>query len=375
MHEFLSKAVEDKSIVWFKASNNYIILEEIAAQLVHQILENKTPQKIATALAENLKISSQEALNIVHDLNKRIVIPSTTKNNIEQTSKSKYVLPTSFAFQKYYHIHNKVFKVEFANEFQLSLLHPKFAHLETEETSKIEHTFQVFNANNTIHLLLNQEFIGSWEAKNVHYFQGKFSMKIIECIYDKNEAEWMGVFHASAVNFNDENILILGDSGNGKSTSLALLQAQGFQCIADDFVPIDQAHDVYSFPAGISIKKNALPVLLEEYPELETSAEYHYERLNKTVRYLPPQNIDYSKAAPCKALVFIKYDESVDLEISEMSKLKAFEHLVPDSWISSSSKNAASFLDWFEKMPCYQLTYSNNELMYTAIKRIFEDDL
>ena len=375
MHEFLSKAVEDKSIVWFKASNNYIILEEIAAQLVHQILENKTPPKIATALAENLKISSQEALNIIHDLNNRIVIPSTTKNNIEQTSKSKYVLPPDFAFQKYYNIHNKVFKVKFANEFQLSLLHPKFAHLETEETSKIEHTFQVFNANHLIHLVLDGECIGAWEAKNVHYFQGKFSMKIIECIYDKNEAEWMGVFHASAVNFNDENILILGDSGNGKSTSLALLQAQGFQCIADDFVPIDQAQNVYSFPAGISIKKNALSVLLEMYPELETSAEYHYERLNKTVRYLPPQNIDYSKAAPCKALVFIKYDESVDLEISEMSKLKAFEHLVPDSWISSSSKNAASFLDWFEKMPCYQLTYSNNELMYTSIKRIFEDDL
>ena len=375
MHEFLSKAVEDKSIVWFKVSNNYIILEELAAQLVHQILENKTPQKIATALAENLKISSQEALNILHDLNKRIVIPSTTKSNMEQTSKSKYVLPTNFAFQKYYHIHNKVFKVEFTNEFQLSLLHPKFAHLETEETSKIEHTFQVFNANNTIHLLLDHEFIGSWEAKNVHYFQGKFSMKIIECIYDKNEAEWMGVFHASAVNYNDENILILGDSGNGKSTSLALLQAQGFQCIADDFVPIDQEQNVYSFPAGISIKKNALPVLLEEYPELETSAEYHYERLNKTVRYLPPQKIDYSKAAPCKALVFIKYDTSIDFEISKISKLKAFEHLVPDSWISSSPKNAASFLEWFEKMPCYQLTYSNNELMYSAIKRIFEDDL
>ena len=375
MHEFLSKAVEDKSIVWFKASNNYIILEEIAAQLVHQILENKTPQKIASTLAEKLTISEQEAIKAVHDLNNRIVIPNTTKSKEEQTSKSKYVLPTSFAFQKHYHIHNKVFKVEFSNEFQLSLLHPKFAHLETQETSKIEHTFQVFNANHLIHVVLDGECIGSWEAKNVHYFQGKFSMKIIECIYTKSEAEWMGVFHASAVNYNDENILILGDSGNGKSTSLALLQAQGFQCIADDFVPIDQAQNVYSFPAGISIKKNALPVLLEEYPELETSAEYHYERLNKTVRYLPPQKIDYSKAAPCKALVFIKYDESVDFEISKMSKLKAFEHLVPDSWISSSPKNAASFLDWFEKMPCYQLTYSNNELMYSAIKRIFEDEL
>ena len=375
MHEFLSKAVEDKSIVWFKASNNYIILEEIAAQLVHQILENKTPQKIATGLAEKLTISEQEAIKAIHDLNNRIVIPNTTKSKEEQTSKSKYVLPTSFAFQKYYLINKKIFKVEFSNEFQLSLLHPKFAHLETQKASKIDHTLQVFNANHLIHLVLDGECIGSWEAKNVHYFQGKFSMKIIECIYNKNEAEWMGVFHASAINFKSENILILGDSGNGKSTSLALLQAQGFQCIADDFVPIDQAQDVYSFPAGISIKKNALPVLLEEYPELETSAEYHYERLNKTVRYLPPQKIDYSKAAPCKALVFIKYDESVDFEISKMSKLKAFEHLVPDSWISSSPKNAASFLDWFEKMPCYQLTYSNNELMYSAIKRIFEDEL
>ena len=375
MHEFLSKAVEDKSIVWFKASNSYIILEEIAAQLVHQILENKTPQKIASGLAENLKISSQEALNIVHDLNNRIVIPSTTKSREEQISKSKYTLPTSFAFQKHYHIHNKVFKVEFANEFQLSLLHPKFAHLETQESSKIDHTFQVFNANQLIHLVLDGECIGAWEAKNIHYFQGKFSMKIIECIYNKNEAEWMGVFHASAINFKDENILILGDSGNGKSTSLALLQAQGFQCIADDFVPIDQAQNVYSFPAGISIKKKALPVLLEEYPELETSAEYHYERLNKTVRYLPPQQIDYHKKAPCKALVFIKYDATIDFEFSKMSKLKAFENLVPDSWISSSSKNSASFLEWFEKMPCYQLTYSNNELMYTAIKRIFEDEL
>lgn len=375
MRNFLVKKVEDKSIIWFKASNNYIILEEIAAHLVHQILEKNTFKDIAKELAKKLTISFEEAKSIVDDLNDRLVVPNTSKNNKEDTSKSKYVLPSNFAFQKYYRIHSKVFKVQFSNEFQLSLIHPKFAHLETQKTSKVDHTFQVFNSNHLIHLVLDGEFIGAWEPKNVHYFQGKFSMKIIECIYNKNEAEWMGVFHASAINYKDDNILILGDSGNGKSTSLALLQAQGFQCIADDFVPIDQAHEVYSFPAGISIKKKALPVLLKEYPTLKTSAEYHYERLNKTVRYLPPEKIDYHKKAPCKALVFIKYDESVDFEISEISKLNAFEHLVPDSWISSVPKNAAAFLEWFEQLPCYQLTYSNNELMYSAIKRIFEDEL
>ena len=375
MHEFLSKVLENKSIVWFKSSNSYIILEEIAAQLVHQILEKKTFSEITSALAEKLTISEQEATSIIKDLNDQIIIPNTTKTTEEHTRKSKYVLPSNFTFKKNYLINRKIFKVEFANEFQLSLIHPKFAHLETQESSKIDHTFQVFNSNHVIHLVLDGEFIGAWESKNVHYFQGKFSMKIIECIYNKNEAEWMGVFHASAINYKNDNILILGDSGNGKSTSLALLQTQGFQCIADDFVPIDQAHDVYSFPAGISIKKKALSVLLKEYPTLKTSAEYHYERLNKTVRYLPPEKIDYHKKVPCKALVFIKYDENVNFEISEISKLKAFEHLVPDSWISSVPQNAAAFLEWFEQLPCYQLTYSNNELMYSAIKRIFEDDL
>jgi len=375
LHEFLSKVLENKSIVWFKSSNSYIILEEIAAQLVHQILEKKTFSEITSALAKELTISEQEATSIIKDLNDQIVIPNTTKTSEEHTSKSKYVLPSNFTFKKNYLINRKIFKVEFANEFQLSLIHPKFAHLETQESSKIDHTFQVFNSNHLIHLVLDGEFIGAWESKNVHYFQGKFSMKIIECIYNKKEVEWMGVFHASAINYKNDNILILGDSGNGKSTSLALLQTQGFQCIADDFVPIDQAHDVYSFPAGISIKKKALSVLLKEYPTLETSAEYHYERLNKTVRYLPPEKIDYHKKVPCKALVFIKYDESVDFEICEISKLKAFEHLVPDSWISSVPQNAATFLEWFEKLPCYQLTYSNNELMYSAIKRIFGDEL
>lgn len=47
-------------------------------------------------------------------------------------------------------------------------------------------------------------------------------------------------------------MLFLGDSGNGKSTSLSLLQANGFTCLADDFVPVDaNTKKVYSFPAVI----------------------------------------------------------------------------------------------------------------------------
>ena len=118
MHEFLSKTLEKKSIVWFKASNSYIILEEIAAQLVHQILEKKTFSEITTALAKKLTISEQEATSIIKDLNDQIVIPNTTKTSEEHTSKSKYVLPSNFTFKKNYLINRKIFKVEFVKSWK-----------------------------------------------------------------------------------------------------------------------------------------------------------------------------------------------------------------------------------------------------------------
>lgn len=87
-----------------------------------------------------------------------------------------------------------------------------------------------------------------------------FSRKVFYGAYSKNsqkeEDKWLGVFHASAVSNGEKAVLFLGDSGNGKSTSLALLQANGFTCLADDFVPVDaEKRAVYSFPAAISIKR------------------------------------------------------------------------------------------------------------------------
>ena len=171
-------------------------------------------------------------------------------------------------------------------------------------------------------------------------------------------------------------MLFLGDSGNGKSTSLSLLQAKGFTCLADDFVPIStKNNEVYSFPAAISIKKNSLKTLLPIYPELETSAEYHFKRLNKTVRYLKPNNKNYYQHLPCKELVFIKYEKDSELVFKKMSKLRAFEQLVPDSWLSPIKENAAAFLNWFDTVSCYELKYSDNATMIATVKNLFDNEL
>lgn len=101
-------------------------------------------------------------------------------------------------------------------------MHPKFAHLETETSNK-EIYFKVFIANDKIYLAMNNKVRYGRSKEEICYFQGKFSIEFTQAMYHKKASEWMGVFHALAVSNQQKTVLFLGDSGNGKSTSLALL--------------------------------------------------------------------------------------------------------------------------------------------------------
>ncbi|WP_233900791.1 hypothetical protein [Tenacibaculum piscium] len=373
----LEKKLEDKSILWLQNKNQYIVVEPVVAQIITLLNNNFSNKEIAHILADKISVPEQELIDFIQKIANNILSENKDDNNL----KNEIILdvPQKFEYHYYYKMNTVILKVSFLSDYEKYLVHPKFAHLEvenTKDTFKETHHYKVYSTKKYISFSIDNEVINTWALDEVHYFQGKFSMKIVEHIHQKEEAEWLGVFHASAISNGKESMLFLGDSGNGKSTSLALLQANDFTCLADDFVPIDaEKKHIYSFPSAISIKKNSLPALLPIYPELETSAEYNFERLHKIVRYLIPNNTDYQQHLPCKALVFIKYEKDSDLHISEISNLNAFEQLVPDSWLSPIAENAEKFLNWFEKLPCYQLTYSDNKKMIATVHKIFNDEL
>ena len=373
---FLHKKIDDKTIVWFKNSNEYLVLENTTADILKRLSKGISVNEIAEALSKKLAVPLDKTIDFILDLEKKFYAPKSNKNSKIINDYRDIEKPKSYEFIKYYKVNKAIFKISYLSEKELSYVHPKFAHLVIDDSSNFDYQFDVFIENNYIFLLVDKELIGSWSRDDIHFFQGKFSMQLIQKIHQKEEDEWMGVFHASAVSNEKKSILFLGDSGNGKSTSLALLQANGFSCLADDFVPIDiDKKEVYSFPASISIKKNSLETLLPIYPELETTAEYNFTRLNKVVRYLKPNNTNYYKHLPCNDLVFIKYQKDSNLQCEKISKLEAFQQLIPDSWISPKKENAQIFLDWFSALNCYQLTYSNNEEMIKTVSKIFNDDL
>ncbi|OAD42979.1 phosphoenolpyruvate carboxykinase (ATP) [Polaribacter atrinae] len=373
---FLYSTAEDKTIVWFENSNEYLVLENTTADILKRLSKGISVNEIAEALSKKLSVPLDRTIDFIIDLEKRIYAPHSNKESEIINDYRDIEKPKSFEFIKYYKVNNVVFKVSYLSEKELSLVHPKFAHLVVSDTSKFDYEFDVFINNKFIFLIVDKQLIGAWSRSDIHYFQGKFSMQFIQKIHQKEENQWMGVFHASAVSNEKKSILFLGDSGNGKSTSLALLQANGFICLADDFVPMDiEKREVYSFLAAISIKKSSLETLLPIYPELETTAEYNFTRLNKIVRYLKPNNTNYFSHLPCNDLIFIKYKKDAELSCEKISKIDAFQQLIPDSWISPKLENAQVFLDWFSSLNCYRLTYSNNEEMIATVSKIFNNDL
>ncbi len=371
----LTKRIEDKSYLWLEGTNQYVVLEHEALTVVEKLIKGVLPKTIALHLETTLEVPFEAALKFVKELENQFIKPSSGIQDKSINDLSKATIPSNFEIIRTYQVNNTRIKVSYKSALEVSYIHPKFAHLETE-ISKTEIDFKIFIANDKIYLAINNKVRYGWPKEEVHYFQGKFSMEFIQAMYNKEESEWMGVFHASAVSNQQKVILFLGDSGNGKSTSLALLQKHRFHCMADDFVAVAFTNkEVYHFPAAISIKNSSLQILVPLYPLLNDTKEYHLKRLKKRVRYLPPNYTDTQTHLPRKDLVFIKYQKDVVLSFSKISKQKAFEQLVPDSWLSPKKENATAFLEWFATLNCYQITYSKTNEMVASVSKIFNDDL
>ena len=373
--DLIFKQLEDKTIVWFSNNNQYVVLENITASILKKINENVYAKDIEKYVSLQLNVPIEQSSEFILDLKQQFFNNKESKELKKLEDYSAVKVPKNLKYIKFYEINNVVFKVEFSNEFEVLLIHPKFAHLEINQ-KKYQHCFVVFSKNKKLFLSVNNTIIKHWSENDIHYFQGKFSMEVIQIIHKKTEDNWMGVFHASAIGNSDKAVLFLGDSGNGKSTSLAILQANGFICMADDFVPMDATNqEVYNFPSAISIKKNSVDTLLPMYPELASTSEFHFKRLNKVVRYLKPNNLNNIQNLPCNELVFIKYKKGQSLEFREINKIDAFSKLVPDSWLSPKKQNVNVFLDWFSNVNCYQLTYSDNVEMTQTVAKLFNNEL
>ena len=349
-------------------------MNPLEADILIKIDRKEKQSDIKSYLLDNTNFTSDESeifIQSVKDLisqqNNLIIV------NPHADLGAELILPNKFSHTRYYKIGNTIFLIEYESSELEYHIHPKFAHLEIEHAHLHHAHFQVFSSNNKFVLRVDNKVIGQWDGDNLHYLTGKFSMEILNRMYHRSEADWLGVFHASAIGDQQNALMFTGDSGHGKSTISAILFNKGYQLIADDFVPLNTSATINFLPAALSIKMSAWNTISNLFPSINMAKEFHFEGLNKTVKYLPPDSNLVNNSFSVKAIVLVKYQPEISCELHSISNAEAFQELVPDSWLSPIAENADHFLDWFLKMPCYRLTYSDNEKMLSAIKNLFDE--
>jgi len=373
----LKSTIANKQAIWLSDLNKYLLLNPPADEIVLKIYEGESDHSILNYCVDNLKYSQQEADLILYQIKNNL--ECLKKDKSEERVKPESLLknsPENFDCKRTYKINEEVFLIEYESTNLEYLVHPKFAHLEISNEHAFSNHFQLFQENAKIKLIVNGAIKGCWKKDAEHFMTGKVLMEILQQITHSQEKDWMAVFHAAGISNGKQGLLFLGDSGNGKSTLSALLMASGFEVLADDFLPVESKTSyLSSFPSAISVKKQAIDLLAAGFPELKHAKEYTYPLFNKTVRYLsnPNSSKGVPKKVPCKALVFVKYEVNSGIQFTALAKDIAFQKLVPDSWISPLEANAKRFLDWFNRLPCYQLTYSNNKAMVKTITKLFDE--
>jgi hypothetical protein len=369
----LSKQIKEQQLLWFSASNSYVIVDQNINQLINLfVTHNEKPSFISVA-TETIGISHSQSEMFYNQIDELFSKNSIVTNNTSETISFDTSLRT---FSESYSIHNVHIRINYSHKKVKEILHPQIAHLSTKNPRGTDETiFDVFYINNRLYFYKNSTLIDSYETKNYHVLQGNFCMQLLCVIHGKTEKDWLGTIHASTVTNEKEAILVIGKSGKGKSTFTTHAMASGFGLVSDDVSPIlAKNKHVYTYPGAISIKSGAFESLSKIIPGFEELPLFFKGNIKGSVKFVVPFQPKKTSTQnyPCRKMVSINYQPEAKTALKEIPFSEAMEIFVPDSWISPEESHANDFMDWIERLSFYELTYSSTPEALQVFAELFD---
>ncbi len=368
-----TQKVGDNFVVWFESSNSYVVISPDLHFLLTRYFESKDKDDFLQELQMSSNISTKEAKAYYTELSVFLEDITTAPQAQEHTLPFNAIPNPNIS--KVYAFGDINIQINYASEKVLQLIHPYLHHALADSLVSTNAVFDIFNDDGLLYLFKNKSFIGSYETTNFHFLQGKFAMELVTSIYNNSESDWLATFHASTVCNDKEAIMIIGDSGNGKSTLSAVLMAHGFDLLADDFTPmLAENQHVYRFPAAISIKKGAFNVIETLFDDFRVIEPQISSSKHTVVKYLPPSTPFKSshKHFECHKLVMVKYSSDAESQLRECPPEKFLQTFIPDSWISPQPNHSKQFLNWLKDLKFYELTYNYNDFAVAKFKELFD---
>jgi len=375
--EYLHVRVQDTDVVWLAGANRFLQFKEPAYYVFEAWTRNIAPECIATDCSSRYDLPPKEAARFVREILGQLdrLVEQRARSMEHGAPASSYAtvgegrrandtgLSAPFSI-RICRLNNKIIIFQYGDHSLEAVFRPLFRQFEIkkEEETQVKdfgETITVFRENNRYYLRINQQSEQSFPDKDFEHFHGAVYMELLQILHGKMSCNWMGIFHASAVTDGKKALLFVAASGSGKSTLAALMMANGYRLVSDDFVPVALASpEVYPFPTAISVKRNARALLKTYFPSLggEIPAKERYHRES----FLPlAQESHELQPVPAAAILFVSYDPRVEYRLTKESNLIMMNELLKQSWIPGNSSSAGGFLKWYFHTPVYQLTYSD----------------
>lgn len=350
-----------------------MVLSDTLKTLIKVYLTSHNQADFITQLHIDFNISTAQAELYYKEITDVLITSNTIVN--PKSQQSPIPLTPKKGLNSYYGFGDTTMSINFGSQSIKNLIHPQFAHATIEKPNAVSCHFDIYKYGDSLYLLKNGAYIEHYSISDFHLLQGRFAVELVNLLYDKQEADWIGTFHASTVCNTNEAIMIIGDSGNGKSTLSALLMASGMDVIADDFTPLSAINqEVYRFPSGISVKEGAFVILEEIFSEFDQFPIHPSTSKHVNLKYIPPVN-DFENSIlhlPCKKIVYVKYDAAVSSTLKQVDTDQILATLIPESWLSPLATNAQLFLDWLQNLECFELQYADNNFAISQFKKLFE---
>jgi len=367
----LRSKIDSSHIVWFQESNSWLQFEEPAWFVYQRLHSEISADNISKKISRRYHLNESKSLSFVTEIISKInKLSTTTFQPQDVLPEGQIPSPNNFYSVRTYKFKNKFFEISYGSRFLEYSIHGSFAHLEANPATNPGFRIEVFPSGSEFVLKQSDK---AWIEENANLIKRRLFIAITELLYGKPNDKWLSFVHGSAISNGKESIILSTACGSGKSTLAALLCTRGFSFVSDDYVPIDARYcKAYPFPAALSVKDGAFPVLSPFFSRLKDTELYHFKGTNKTVRYLAfPDSGNFYKPLPVRNLIFVQYDVNKLFSFRKVPTLEAIRRFNEEAWLSPIPAHARKFIKWFPKLNCYELIYSDNNAAVSEISKLF----
>lgn len=205
------------------------------------------------------------------------------------------------------------------------------------------------------------------KSKNLgldHYIQTQLKSFLL-CLSDQEG------LHGTALIRNSACIVLLGNSGQGKSTLAAYLLTQGWKLLSDDLIEFSENLDHITAPPYTYLK-----LYPSDAKRFQPSGELVGRLNKKTKKQMWKYNMEQKNYQPT---AFILLDSSADkLSFEQLFGQQAFLAMHSSAfntayWNESRYRNSLTiFSDLAKKFPVYKLSYPKKYSSFPQIKKVLD---